>query len=55
MSFLLPSVCANLKDCDACLWMCVHVYILLRFVLFGTFNPLGHISELKNFRADIAF
>lgn len=55
MSFLLPSVCANLKDCDACLWMCVHVYILLLFVLFGTFNPLGHISELKNFRADIAF
>lgn len=31
------------------------VCILLPFALFGTFNPLGHISELKNFRADIAF
>lgn len=34
---------------------CVHVYVSLLFALLGTFNPLGHISELKNFRADIAF
>lgn len=54
MSFLLPSVCVNLKIVVR-VCGCVHVYILLPFVLFGTFNPLGHISELKNFRADIAF
>lgn len=34
---------------------CVRVCALLPFVLFGTFNPPGHISELKNFRADRAF
>lgn len=54
VSSLLPSLCVNLKDCGACLWMRACVYFTsLCFVWY--FNPLGHISELKNFGADIAF
>lgn len=49
---LPPPACDNPKGCGACWWMCVHLF---PFVLFITFNPLGRISELKNFRADIAF
>lgn len=29
--------------------------VLLAFVLVGASNPPGHISELRNFRADTAF
>lgn len=29
--------------------------VLLVFVLVGASNPPGHISELRNFRADTAF
>lgn len=35
-------------------WLCASC-VLLAFVLVGASNPPGHISELRNFRADTAF
>lgn len=53
---LPPPACDNPQGCAACWWMCVYIFFFFSpFVLFIAFNPLGHISELKNFRADIAF